>query len=264
MNNAGIIKKMLADYDISKTQFKEVMSIKYGFDNEFASAEKKGADGYYTIKLEELKKEIAAMTSTDFDDLFAGTDDDDVDDGTAEQDARFELNEKIQKRTEAFNLKGIQDEKDYQAGLLAAQIKGTQDYLDQFKGREDKNKMQVTQGNLRMTYLLRKQRKANDAQTLEDLRVAASNELTAAKELLAAKTYTEYKYAEEVHKINKQLLEDEYNLLTEKEKLGKKGADIKAKQATLELNWVKTKITEEERILTNAHNDAVKALELEQ
>ena len=211
--------------------------------------------GYFEDKTEGIKKAIEDK----FGDINLELNIDGDEDGEGKKDAQFEIAEKIALRIKTVKDKQIIDDKEYERQLLQAKIDGVEDYLAQ----ENNLKVGIITAKNQRNDLLRKQRKANDSQTLEDLRVQASIELTIAKEGLALKFLSEFEYAEQVYLINKQLLEDEYNLLTEKEKLGKKGADIKAKQATLELNLIKTNITEKERLLKQEFDKKTAALDLE-
>jgi len=215
--------------------------------------------GYFEDKTEGIKKAIEDK----FGDINLELNIEEEDDAPTKKNAIFEMNEIIKKHQDGVYKQGIVDEKDNQKALLAAAIKGTQEYLDQYKGKEDKNKQQVLVGSIRMAELLRKQRKANESEELTALRVQATKELTISKEKFANKISSAFQYAIEVNLINQQLLKDELDLLSEKEKLGKKGTDIKAKQATLDLQLQKANMTESERLLTKAHDDKVLALELE-
>ena len=247
VNSKKRLENLLEDYGMTIAQFKDAVQ-----------------GGSFDKKIEELEKTISSkLGGMSITDLMSGAESNKEEKPT-KKSAIFEMNEIIKKHQDEVYKQRIEDEKDNQKALLAAAITGTQEYLDQYKGKEDKNKTQVLTGSIRMAELMRKQRKANNAQSLEDLRVQASRELTIAKEGLTMKVLSEFEYAEQVYLINKQLLEDEEKLLTEKEKLGKKSADIDAKKAALELNIIKARTTEKERLLKKEHDDKVLALELEQ
>jgi TP901 family phage tail tape measure protein len=256
MNNAGILEKLLEQHNITKTQFKEVISIRFGWDNEFNDGLKGGVDGYYEKKVADLRTEIQSMTGTAFDDLFDELDL--VEDKTSGmQDAAWGVNEKIAKRVETLNLKKIDNEEEYQRQLLQAQINGVNDYLAQENNKEEG----ITAAKIKLNKLERKQRILNNKENLQDLKNVAIEEIIIEKQKLKDKEITQHEFKKNVANIQKTLLEGEYKLLDETQKVGKEGLAIKQKLADLELQMQKDDIAESERLLKQEYDNDVLALE---
>jgi len=173
--------------------------------------------------------------------------------------AQFEMNEKIAIRKEGLS-KLVLDEKEYQKALLQANIDGVQDYLDQENNKEEG----ITAANIKMNDLIRKQNTQFRAEELQDRRDLANNDLNIAQENYIDKVDSLIVYQRNVNKINKELLEDEFKLLTNEEQLGKEGIAIQKQLLTLELNLNKTNISEKERLAKKDFDDKVTTLELEQ
>ena len=173
--------------------------------------------------------------------------------------AQFEMNEKISIRKEGLS-KLLLEEKAYQKALLQANIDGVQDYLDQENNKDEG----ITAANIKMNDLIRKQNAQFRAEELQDRRDLANDDLNIAQESYIDKVDSLLVYQINVNKINKELLEDEFKLLTEQERLGKEGIEIQKKLLTLELQLTKINSSEKERLLKEEFNDKVLALELEQ
>jgi len=172
--------------------------------------------------------------------------------------AQFEMNEKIAIRKEALS-ELVLTEKEYQKALLQANIDGVQDYLNQENNKEEG----ITAANIKMNDLVRKQNKQFQDEALQNRRDEANDDLNIAQELYIDKVDSLVEYQRKVNKINKELLEDEFKLLTEEERLGKEGIAIQSKLLTLELQLNKTNISEKERLAKKDFDDKVIALELE-
>ena len=239
------VNKLLSEMDMTIGQFKE--SIQSGsFDSKIAELE------------ETITSKLGGLSITD---LLSG-------EATEEKvkpeskAAQFEINEMIRKREVFFseNNAMLDNDKLFNAGLLEAKIAGVQDFLDQ-----DNNKKEGTEiATRQMAGLLRKQRKANNAETLQDLRTTSTEDINLQKYLLKNKISTEFDYAKNVIKIKQKLLTKELEILLKGEGNEKAIADNRSKMLTLELQEGKLNLKESERIEKKAFDDKVFALELEQ
>ena len=217
-------------------------------------------DGYFEDKTSGIKTAIEKKFSDI--DLNLDVNADGGDDKPKSKAAQFEINEMIRKREVFFreNNAMLDNDKLFNAGLLEAKIAGVQDYLAQ-----ENNKKEGTEiANRQLASLLRKQRKANNAETLQDLRTTATEDINFQKLILKNKIITEFDYAKRVIEIKQQLLKDELAILKKGEGNEKAIADNESKMLTLDLQKEKLNIKEKERIEKKAFDDKVLALELEQ
>jgi len=239
------VNKLLSEMDMTIGQFKE--SIQGGsFDSKIAELE------------ETITSKLGGISITD---LLNGEEKDKKAKPESKA-AQFEINEMIRKREVFFseNNAMLDNDKLFNAGLLEAKIAGVQDFLDQ-----DNNKKEGTEiATRQMAGLLRKQRKANNAETLQDLRTTATENITLQKYFLKNKISTEFDYAKNVIKIKHNLLTKELEILLKGEGNEKAIADNRSKMLTLELQEGKLNLKESERIEKKAFDDKVFALELEQ
>ena len=173
--------------------------------------------------------------------------------------AQFEMNEMIAIRKEALS-ELVLTEKEYQKALLQANIDGVQDYLNQENNKEEG----ITAANIKMNDLVRKQNKQFRDEELQDRRDEANDDLNIAKELYIDKVDSKIEYQRKVNKINRELLESEFKLLTDEEKLGKEGIAIQKQLLTLELDLNNKNIAEKERLAKQDFDSKVTALQLEQ
>ena len=244
-NRVVAVKKLLEDMDMTIQEFKE--SIQGGsFDSKIAELE------------ETISSKLGGISITD---LLSG-------EATEEKvkpeskAAQFEINEMIRKREVFFreNNAMLDNDKLFNAGLLEAKIAGVQDFLNQ----ENNKKEGVEIADRQMAGLLRKQRKSNNASTLQDLRTTATEDINFQKTLLKTKIINEFDYAKKVIEIKQTLLKDELAILEKGQGNEKAIADNKSKMLTLELQKDKLNIKEKERIIKKAFDDKVLTLELEQ
>tara|TARA_R100000544_G_scaffold37100_1_gene27142 strand:- start:9177 stop:12251 length:3075 start_codon:yes stop_codon:yes gene_type:complete len=238
------VNKLLEEMGMTISQFKE--SIKGGsFDSKIAELE------------ETISAKLGGMSITD---LLSG--ESDKKEKPGQKAAQFEINEMIRKREVSFreNNAMLDNDKLFNAGLLDAKIAGVQDFLDQ----ENNKKEGIEIANRQMADLLRKQRKSNNAETLQDLRTTATEDINFQKLLLNDKIITEFDYAKKVIEIKQTLLKDELAILQKGEGNEKAIADNKSKTLTLSLQKEKLILKEKERVEKKAFDDKVLALQLEE
>ena len=238
------VNKLLEEMDMTISEFKE--SIQGGsFDKKMADLE------------ETISSKLGGMSIAD---LLSGESKEE--EKPESKAAQFEINEMIRKREVFFreNNEMLDNDKLFNAGLLEAKIQGVKDYLAQENNKKDG----IEIADRQLADLLRKQRKANNKETLDDLKTQSIEDINTQTALYKNKIISEFDYNKKVIAIKKQLLADELAILEKGEGNEKKIAENKSKSLTLGLQLDKLNIKEKERLAKQDFDSKVTALELEQ
>jgi hypothetical protein len=244
-NRVKQVNKLLEEMGMTITEFKE--SVQGGsFDNKIKDLE------------ETISAKLGGMSITD---LLSGESEEE-EEKPESKSAQFEINEMIRKREVFFreNNAMLDNDKLFNAGLLEAKIQGVKDYLAQENNKKDG----IEIADRQLADLLRKQRKANKKETLDDLKTQSIEDINLQTALYKNKIISEFDYNKKVIAIKKQLLADELAILEKGEGNEKKIAENKSKALTLDLQLDKINLKEKERLAKQDFDSKVTALELEQ